>query len=220
MKKFLTILLILLLACITVLAFFQLRTAYAPAVSLPSTYDSDLYGDFLAAWDNGDYIAMNTAYDRNMEKTGVRFPIDEYDSTHGGLIYTYPYSVKLSGRKKTISGNLYIVSAELDRSAQTIGDNDYFAVDRRTAADPEYIVMSSYRANTDAVIRRLCQLLMEHENAYPTDWDRTLESLVQEWKVHNLAYSVNYKIDHSADVNLNNADEKTDWLKRTMEELR
>ena len=220
MKKFLTILLIFLLAGVAVLVFLRLRPQDTPAVSTPPTYDSTLYGNFLAAWDNGDYVAMNTAYERNMEKTGVSFPVEDYDRTHGGLIYTYPYSVKLKGGKETISGNLYIVSAELDRDAQSAGENDYFAVDRRDKSDPEFIVMESYRADTDGVIRQLCQFLLEHESAHPTDWDRTLESMVEEWKIHNLAYSMNYKLDHSADVNLNNADEDTDWLKRAMEEFR
>ena len=220
MKKVLTIFLFFLLAAVAVLAFLRLRVPESPAVSPPPTYDSTLYDDFLAAWDSSDYIAMNTAYERNMEKTGVSFPIDDYDSTHGGLIYTYPYSVTLNGNDETVRGNLYIVSTELDREAQTIGENDYFAVDRRDRSDPEFVVIASYRANTDGIIRQLCQLLLDHEGAYPSDWDRTLDSMVEEWEMHNLAYSMDYKPDHSADVNLNNADEETNWLRRAMEEFR
>lgn len=216
MRKFLTTLLIVLLTLTGVLIYARIkydRTASGPTYE----YDYALYYDFLAAREAGDYVSMNSAYDRNMEKTGVSFPIEDYDSTYGGLIYTYPYSVKLSGNKGILSGNLYVVSPELDRDAQSVGENDYFAVDRRANKDPEFVVMSSYRADTDALIRQLCQFLLDHETAYPTDWDRTLESMVDEWKMHNLAYSMNYKLDHSADVNLNNADEETDWLLRAME---
>ena len=220
MRKFLTTLLIVLLIMTGVFVYAWMK--YNKMVSyLPSsTYDSALYDDFLAAQKAGDYIGMNSAYERNMEKTGVSFTNDEYDDTHGGLIYTYPYSVKLSGNKGTVRGKLYVVLPEVDRSAQSAGENDYFAVDRRIGTDPEFVVMSSYRADTDAVIRRLSQLLLDHESMYPSDWDRTLESMVDEWKMHNLAYSMNYKLDHSADVNLNNADEETDWMRRAMEEFR
>ena len=105
-------------------------------------------------------------------------------------------------------------------SAQSAGENDYFAVDRREASDPEIVVMDSYRANSDALIRQLCQILLDHEAAHPTDWDRTIDSMAAEWEVHNMAYSMDYKIDHSQHVNLNNADEKTDWFERAAEEFR
>ena len=214
MKKALTALLIILMMLTGVLVYSQLKSDRSASNLPSSTYDLALYDEFLAAQEAEDYVGMNSAYERNMAKTGISFLDEDYDETHDGLIYTYPYSVKSTGGKDPIRGKLYIVSTKVDRDVQSAGENDYFAVDRRDKKDPEFVVMSSYRADTDAVIRQLCQLLLDHESAYPTEWNRTLESLVQEWKIHNLAYSLNYKIDHSADVNLNNADEDTDWLKK------
>ncbi len=218
MRKFLTILLIILLITAAAVVAMRLNGGLAEMFSTGPDYDEELYKAYREAEVRGDYTAMNAAFEENMNKTGVSFFEEDYDPTHGGLIYTYDYSAS-SGAKKKINGRLYIVTKDLDQNAQTVGENDFFALDRRTAADPEYIVMNSYLAGTDGVIRALCQRLLEHEELYPTDWERTLESMVSEWKMHNMAYAMGYKTDHSQHVNLNNADEDTDWLMRAVEEL-
>ena len=218
MRKFLTVMLALLTVTVTIFVIMQLRKGSQPALKPSATFDPALYQKFLAAEEAGDYVAMNAAFDSNIILTGVGFS-DDYDPTHGGLIYTYPFSVTVSSKEK-ISGKLFVVSEKLDRKSQSVGANDYFAVDRRTAADPEVVVMDSYRADTDALIKRLCQLLLEHEAAHPTDWERTEESMVSEWKMHNLSYAMGYKVERSMHVNLNNADEGTDWFRRAMEEFK
>ena len=219
MRKFLTFFMFFLLAGVATVAVFHLMPKDSPAVNIPDSYDEELYQSFLSAEARGDYVAMNNAHGLNMSKTGIDFLDYDYDETHGGIIYTYSYSVPANSTEDPVEGKLYVVSPDLDRDAQTVDENDYFAVDRRFAKDPEFVVISSYRADRNPIIRELCQLLLDHEAAYPTDWDRTLESMVEEWEIHNMAYSMNYKTDHSADVNLNNADENTDWLRRAMEAL-
>ena len=42
---------------------------------------------------------------------------------------------------------------------------------------------------------------------YPSEWDRSLESMRLEWFCHNASYYMNYKIDSSYEVDLNNKDE-------------
>lgn len=220
MRKFLTALLILLLGAALFAGFFLLKDGGKPAAVVPEPgYDEELYQKFREAEIRGDFTAMNSAYDKNMKETGVSFTEGDYDPTHGGLIYVYDYSAAV-GSKNTVKGKLCVVSDKVDRAAQTMGENDYFALDRRTGvSDPEFVVYDSYRADTDGVIRALCGLLLEHEAAHPTDWDRSLESMVSEWKMHNLAYLMGYKVGHSQHVNLNNGDEGTDWLSRAIDEL-
>ncbi|MGN1098227.1 MAG: hypothetical protein ACI4SS_04960, partial [Clostridia bacterium] len=121
--------------------------------------------------------------------------------------------------EEEISGTLYLVTSDIDRSLQSAGENDYFALDRRSAKDPEVVVYDSYRAGSEKLIRRLCEILLEHEAAHPTDWERTIDSMIEEWEIHNAAYSMDYKTDHSKDVNLNNADENTDWMERALKEF-
>ncbi len=217
MKKFLIIILALVIVAGAGAAFL-LSKRDAEKVSPPAAYDRELYSRFCAAMDKGDYIAMNNAYDENFTKTGVSFFDVEYDHTHGGKIYSYPFTVTYK-KEDTVSGTLYFVTEDVDISAQSAGENDFFAVDKRDRNDPDVVVMDSYRANRAQLITKLCEILLSHEAEHPTRWERTLDSMVTEWQFHNAAYSMNYKIDHSKDVDLNNADENTDWVKRTFQEL-
>lgn len=182
------------------------------------TFDKALYAEFEAAKDRGDYIVMNRLYSENMALTGVAFPTDgSYDPTHGGKLYTYPFDVKISDEER-MSGNLYVVLPEVELDALSVGDGDFVALDRRENGDPEMVVLDSYRAEDASVIEELCSLLLSHEAAHPTDWARSLDSMVEEWQIHNAAYVMDYRVDHSKDVNLNNADEGVDWLARAAKE--
>ncbi|MGN1097959.1 MAG: hypothetical protein ACI4SS_03570, partial [Clostridia bacterium] len=80
MKKFLIVILVLLLAATAALIYFEFRPS-EPEITLPEEpkYDEDLFEEYLAAEAKGDYTAMNTAYDKNMAKTGVSFFPSEYD---------------------------------------------------------------------------------------------------------------------------------------------
>ncbi len=221
MKKVFIILLILLPVAAAALIFLELKTpTVEPSpVEEPKKYDEVLLAEYLAAEEKGDLIAMNAAYDKNMEKTGVSFLEHGYDPSHGGKIYTYGFSVDDNGGDEIITGTMYVVLPEVDLKVQSSGENSYFAVDRRTSADPEIVVYDSWRADSDALIRKLCGILLEHEAAHPSQWNRTLDSMAEEWEMHNAAYQIDYKTDRAKDVNLNNADENTDWLARAAKEL-
>ena len=227
MKKTIILIILAIILLAAAAALIAVETLAPPLVSEPEppaeeeekTYSGALYLGFMAASETDDYITMNRLYDENMALTGVPFPTDgDYDRSHGGLIYTYPFDVKVTNDKR-ISGNLYVVLPEVKRDALSYTESDYIAIDRRDRSDPEIVVIDSYRAEDTALIEKLCELLLGHEEAYPTDWDRTLNSMITEWQIHNAAYALDYRVDHSKDVNLNNKDENTDWLARAAEEM-
>ncbi len=193
-------------------------TADGPSLDVPESYDRELYALFQEAEERGDLISMNKLYERNLSLTGIPFPDGEYDYTHGGVIYTYPFRVSVT-RYEEFAGNVYIVKKSLDREPLSITDNDYVVLDSRTNSDPEFVVIDSYRADNSALIRRICKILLDHEELYPTDWERTLDSMVGEWQIHNAAYAMNYRVDKAKNVNLNNDDEDTDWLSRAFKEV-
>lgn len=220
MKKFLTIVLIIIIIAAALLVCLNWHPSETEfEVPTEPSYSEELLNEYNAALEKGDYVAMNAAFDENMEQTGVSFFEEEYDPTHGGKIYSYPYSIDIENNGEETSGVLYVITSDVNISAQSAGENDYFALDRRDAADPEFVVYDSYRAQSDKLIRRLCRILLNHEEAHPTAWERTLDSMAEEWQMHNASYEMDYKIDHAKDVNLNNGDENTDWMERTLEEL-
>lgn len=223
MKK-LTITLLLIIAVLMLMIAVRLVyiefSSPQPVAETPEpekTYDSALLETYKAAAEIDDYIAMNRAYDENMALTGVAFPDVEHDPTYGGKIYTYPYSFKL-GDKEQI-GYLYVVEKNVDRDVLSIDENDFLAADYRENRDPEFVVYDSYRADNEGLIRCLCEILLEHEEKYPTEWERSLKSMVSEWEIHNMAYAMEYRVDSAKDVNLNNKDEDTDWFERAAKEL-
>ncbi len=181
------------------------------------TYDAKLFEDYKDAEARNDYIAMNNIFEENMAATGVSFFDTDYDQTHGGVIYTYTF--RHSVGDEIVGGKLYIIGADIDRTALSADENDYIAADYRKNNDPEFVVYDSHRAKSEALITALCEMLLSHEEKYPSAWERSLGSMVDEWQIHNAAYAMDYKTDSARDVNLNNADESIDWLERAAKEF-
>lgn len=55
-------------------------------------------------------------------------------------------------------------------------------------------------------------LAYNDENPSIPSWNRTLNSMVIEWDIHNKVYDMGYARDSTADVDLNNKDEGKGWL--------
>lgn len=69
------------------------------------------------------------------------------------------------------------------------------------------IICSSCEIKDKDIRNDILEVLCCYEEMYPSDWDRTIESMRFEWLCHNMAYYVNYKVDDSSEVDLNNSDE-------------
>ncbi len=221
MKKSTVITLIIIAAALLAAAgwlVFREFSSPKPEPEPPKTYDAALYEAFTAAEAKGDLIAMDKAFRKNMDETGVSFFDYEYDLTHDGKIYAYPYTVTVDDEE--ISGSLYVVSADVDLTLLSYGESDFVAVDMRSNSDPDVKVIASYRAESEAHIKRLCELLLAHEESHPSEWERTLTSMIEEWQMHNAAYTMEYEVDRAKDVDLNNADENTDWIKEALNNSR
>ena len=68
-------------------------------------------------------------------------------------------------------------------------------------------IHDSYKINDKDRRNDILEVLCLYENMYPSDWNRSLESMRLEWFMHNLGHDFNYKKDHSDHVDLNNEDE-------------
>ena len=63
-------------------------------------------------------------------------------------------------------------------------------------------------------MEEVIESLLYYEEEYPSDWNRTKNSLMREWIFHNLGYYLGINLDRTTDVDLNNADEMTYRLKK------
>lgn len=130
-----------------------------------------------------------TKYKPNYEILITDDESDAFGKYGGGLIYIGDY-------------------AYLRELKNTISDGDILVLDRRNRQDPDMQVQDSYLITNQDDIKDIINCLIEYESIYPTNWNRSLDSMTVEWEVHNLFYKLNYQRNRTDDVDLNNADEK------------
>lgn len=80
-------------------------------------------------------------------------------------------------------------------------------IDERDKEDSNMIICDSCRIKDKDTRNDILEVLCIYEEMNPSDWDRSIESMRFEWFCHNAAYYVNYKVDDSSEVDLNNKDE-------------
>lgn len=84
--------------------------------------------------------------------------------------------------------------------------------DRRTG-NPSFRVMRSYCVMRPARMREILLALIAYDRADPVSppWNRTLPSLMREWRIHNIAYRLGMFREQSRDVDLDNREEGKNW---------
>ena len=100
-----------------------------------------------------------------------------------------------------------------------IGDQDFLDViypkqgdvmilDARHEKDPDFKIIDSYLINDRSKQREILEALNAYEEDYPSNWNRSLESMESEWFVHNICYHFNIRVVSSRNLDLNNTDEE------------
>ena len=103
-------------------------------------------------------------------------------------------------------GLIYIGSATLLESIEP-RENDILVLDQRDAKDPNMKIIDSYKVGDTNTKGEILQVLLEYEAMYPSNWNRSYDSMLEEWGEHDTLYDWNYQTHRTADVDLNNADE-------------
>ena len=105
------------------------------------------------------------------------------------------------------NGNVYICNKEI--IAKLVQEeNDIYIIDQRNSSDPNFCICSSHQITSKEQRNEILELLLEYERQYPTNWDRSIESMRNEWAIHNICYDLGIKTTSSVDVDLNNQDEE------------
>ena len=68
-------------------------------------------------------------------------------------------------------------------------------------------IKDSYKIMTNSEMLEVLRLLEEYEEKNPSNWNRTIQSMRNEWIYHNMSFYLSYETISSKDVDLNNADE-------------
>lgn len=104
-------------------------------------------------------------------------------------------------------GNIYIGNSKYIESLNDIKDNDILVLDERNSKDPNMKIIDSYKITNKNDMLDILNELLKYEENNPSDWNRSLISMRNEWIYHDLSYFLNYEQESSKDVDLNNADE-------------
>lgn len=111
-------------------------------------------------------------------------------------------------------GNIYIGNQEYIDNLDNIKENDFIVLDERDAQDPNIKIYNSYRIVSFDQMDIILNEIMNYEKNDPSNWNRSLKSMKLEWFYHNMSYYLDYKIERTKDVDLNNADENTYYIKK------
>lgn len=99
-----------------------------------------------------------------------------------------------------------------------IGDEDYLkgikfktgdvlVLDEREEKDNIKII-NSYKITDKEFRNDIINIILEYENEYPSNWDRSVETMRDEWTVHNILYGLHIKEDSTTDADFENYEEK------------
>lgn len=104
--------------------------------------------------------------------------------------------------------HIYIGSKEyIDK----IYDNDthnIYIIDGRGNSNPNIEIYNSSFIISHKQRLTILKILLEYERKYPTEWNRTLNSMENEWFIHNLCYYLNLETHRTSEVDLDNNDEE------------
>lgn len=106
------------------------------------------------------------------------------------------------------NGYVYIGDREYLQGLHNITENDVLILDERDDRDPNLSIFNSGKIKDKETRNEILEIICVYEFMYPTKWYRSIESMRFEWFCHNVSYYLNYKVDQSCDVDLNNKDEK------------
>ena len=105
-------------------------------------------------------------------------------------------------------GSIYIGDKEFLDNLDNINEFDILVEDQRDSDNPTMQIKNSYLITDSNTRKEILEILCDYEKKYPSDWNRTIETMDLEWEAHNILYYLNYKKDHTTDVDLDNNDEK------------
>ena len=105
------------------------------------------------------------------------------------------------------NGLIYIGDSSFINSLDRVNENDILVVDNRNTDKSSIQVVSSYEITDKDIRNDIICVIDEYLKLYPSDFDRSIESMRLEWLVHNILYGVNYEVDRTRDVDFETNEE-------------
>lgn len=104
--------------------------------------------------------------------------------------------------------NIYITKNKGIHKNNNNNINNVYIVDQRYLKDPNMIISSSSKIRDKNEMNIILDIILEYERRYPSNWNRSKESMYNEWLFHNICYDLYIQRFRTIEVDLNNEDEK------------
>ena len=104
------------------------------------------------------------------------------------------------------NGNVYIADSEtIENIFQD--NNDVFIIDTRYENNSDIGICNSYKVTSNKEQREIIDIILQYEKTYPSNWNRTYESMMNEWDAHNICYYLGINRTSTHEVNFDNYDQ-------------
>lgn len=120
---------------------------------------------------------------------------------------------------KCSCGYVYIGDEEYLDNLKNLNPTDVLVLDERHTEKPNMSVYHSYNIKNKEVRNEILEIMCYYESLDPSEWNRTIESMRLEWYLHNVGYYLNYQVDRTEQVDLDNKDEdkyKSEFVRRML----
>ena len=105
------------------------------------------------------------------------------------------------------NGNVYIASEELINKMNK-DDNDIYIIDTRHSKNSDMAICDSYKITSNKEMEEIIDIMLNYEETYPSNWNRTMESMKNEWDIHNICYFLGINKVSSEKVDFDNNDQE------------
>ena len=104
--------------------------------------------------------------------------------------------------------HIYIGSKDYIDKIYDKDTHNIYIIDERDNSNPNVEIYNSAFIVSNKQRLTILKILLEYEKMYPTAWNRTLNSMENEWFIHNLCYYLNLETHRTSEVDLDNNDEE------------
>ena len=92
--------------------------------------------------------------------------------------------------------------------SNNINPNYIYICDMRDDNNPDIEIYNSYKITDLKEITKILEVLLEYEKKNPSNWNRTIKSMKNEWIIHNICYKYNIEQYRTKEVDLDNSEEE------------
>lgn len=145
------------------------------------------------------YLSMMLILLSLLHSRWKKVTVEEYNGVEESSKVDYLYK----------EGNVYICGSL--RQGIELGnlckESDIIVVDQSDYNDPNMKILSSYKITDTEDMKQILEIIKKYCDSKETNWDRSIQSMQNEWIIHNICSSLLIRNDRTDDVDLNNGDE-------------